>query len=77
MSMFAAYLGCSVTMANPRICIHNFDRTRGLWPQCRSAGPLRDSNIATKAPKMNARNNIYKADMVEESEELLSAVGLA
>ncbi len=65
-SVFAAHLGSSETMANPRICIHGFDRTRGLWPQCKSAGDLRDSNIAAKAKYVNVEV-MYEGSLVKES----------
>jgi len=69
MSVFAAHLGSSETMANLRICIHDFDRdrTRGLCPQCRSAGVFRDTNIATVALNMYAGMIMYGIRLVERS----------
>jgi len=78
--MFAAHLGSSETMANMHICIHGLDRTRGLWPQCRSAGTLRDSSIAAKAPKVKTKPGMPTPEMATKgrrTSEVLSAIGLA
>ena len=45
LSQLATHFVLSETVANARFCVSSCDRTRGLWPQCKSAGSLRERNI--------------------------------
>ena len=50
---YITYLGCSLTVANPRSRALHCDRTRGLWPQ-------RSSVIGRKGSLMNPGAEVIK-----------------